>query len=682
MALFFSNGPTSAYRTFLSSGNINKTMVGVENFGLNMTVINEFRSYIFPDSTENTSNLSNAEYDEKTTQIDSRVDFSALYEKADNEALKNLTAELSNIDPTSKHDYTGLCKDYNLVAICAEAFCPEFIDPTLTPTLYKLANSGFVFNNFYSTFPNTTTNGEYTFLMGLYPDLNMGKTDSSFGLSTTNYLPYCFGNAFKREGAKAYAYHNYVAEFYYRNQTHPNMGYEFFAANSGLDIEITSPSSDLDMMVESVSKYAYSGERFVAYYMTYSGHYPYGKSNAMSAKNWDAVKDLNLSDTVKGYIACNLELEYALTHLMETLEDAGVADKTMIVLTTDHFPYGLNDAQYAELAAYAGREINDNFDKQKNSFICYVPGIEPVQVDSYCSTIDILPTVLNLLGIKYDSRLLMGQDVLAPDAEHVAILADGSFITDGISYIASKMTFEYESYTKADEERANVLFESVERKFSISKEILHNDYYSFVFDTDSNSEAIDNFTANYKDVGIMIQSAVYYLVKNDIMDPISDDTFGIYKPATIIEVIDSLYRIAGRPDIDVSVVDIPFNVDDENKAAVAWAIANGILYKDKSINVPLTEQIKVSQFALLLKRAADYFGIDTSVDPTLIEEVKKTYKHIDDEIIHASIFCRNMNIISSVYGNQNYIFNVTLNKLCRDFTATSLYRMCSYYIMK
>ena len=106
------------------------------------------------------------------------------------------------------------------------------------------------------------------------------------------------------------------------------MGYTFKAADSGLDIKIDWPSSDLEMMEASVDDYLSSREPFHAYYMTFSGHYQYNWDNAMSAKNHDAVKDLPYSEPVKAYIACNLELENALTYLMDRLEQAGVADKT------------------------------------------------------------------------------------------------------------------------------------------------------------------------------------------------------------------------------------------------------------------------------------------------------------------------------------------------------------------
>jgi arylsulfatase A-like enzyme len=57
-----------------------------------------------------------------------------------------------------------------------------------------------------------------------------------------------------------------------------------------------------------------------------------------------------------------------------------------------------------------------------------------VKVDKVCSAIDILPTLLNLFGVEYDSRIIMGQDILDAGAEGIVTLntlkQSYHFITD------------------------------------------------------------------------------------------------------------------------------------------------------------------------------------------------------------------------------------------------------------
>ena len=102
-----------------------------------------------------------------------------------------------------------MLKDYNLIVLCAESFATGVIDPELTPTLYRLANEGIVFNNYYNSFPNTTTDGEYAMVQGLWPDTSRDKGTSSLYNSRNSYLPFTLGNIFlEQRGIQAYGYHN------------------------------------------------------------------------------------------------------------------------------------------------------------------------------------------------------------------------------------------------------------------------------------------------------------------------------------------------------------------------------------------------------------------------------------------------------------------------------------------
>ncbi len=672
MAVFFSGSP-SLFTLFNSSGT--PTDVSVANFGISVTMTQELRYIVFPeDDSLAIEQLSTKKYGPEY-QVDPSIDFLSLYEKAPNDELRNLTAALSNMPVTMKNQYTGMFEGYNLIAICAEAFAPEFIDPELTPTLHKMINGGFVFDNFYAAFPNTTTDGEYAFCMGLWPDHSRGKTESSFGLSSTNYLPYCYGNLFGAEGALTKAYHNYTAEFYHRNYTHENMGYDFVAGNSGLDIEMTWPSSDYDMMVQSVDDYIDSGERFVAYYMTFSGHYQYTMENAMSVKNWGEVEHLDYSDPVKAYIACNLELEKAMTYLLERLESAGIAEKTLIVLTTDHFPYGLTIEEYAELS---GRDINDVFDKQKNSFICYVPGMEPVHVSNHCSSVDILPTVLNLLGYTYDSRLMAGQDALAENVDHVAILSDGSFIGDGFSYDASRAYFQYDVNSDDAERRAADVYYSLEKLFRVSAQILNNDYYSYAYSTESSGEEIFDPSIQYNDVGIMTQAPVYYVLTNDIMDHVSEEEFGLYRDFSVAELFDILYRVASRPAFEATDVST-FKYAEKYGDAVAWAYAEGILRDDGLIPNDLDTCLDIGKACLIIARASEYFGLDTSVDEAYVQQIAQKYPELNAEVIRASIFCKAQEVIVGD-GSAEYVYVNSAKPVNRHFAVNASFKLCTYML--
>lgn len=557
----------SVYRTFT---NVNtSTDSSYKKIGMLATTAQELRYMLFSGSgsimiTPSSLNISDVPrtYSSNSYNVIESIDFTALADSTDSDILKATDEYLSNATPTRKNNYTGLLKDYNLITICAESFCPWFISEELTPTLYKLSHTGILFENYYGTFQSVTTNGEYTMCMGLYPDMSRTKTDSSFNVAGTNYLPFCLGNALKGMGYQAWAYHDYIGDFYNRNITHANMGYTFKAADSGLAMKIDWPSSDLEMMEASVDDYINSGEPFHAYYMTFSGHYQYNWDNAMSAKNRDAVKDLPYSEPVKAYIACNLELEYALEYLMQRLEEAGVADKTCIALTNDHYPYGLTEDEYNELA---GQTLDTTFEKYRNSFICYVPGLsENIVVDEYCSTADILPTLLNLFGVDYDSRLLAGTDVLSSGL-HVAVLSDKSFLTKAFRYDAGTETvIPADENTTVSGKLAEAYRLYVDSRFQLSGNILNSDYYAHVFSKESSGGTLAD-TVVFTDIkSIFNQASVLYMYRKGYVEPEAPDTFGGKATARLGEFVDVLYRIAGRPETDNTALPADYENEEFN----------------------------------------------------------------------------------------------------------------------
>ena len=634
----------SAYRTFT---NVNtSTDSSYKKIGMLATTAQELRYMLFSGSgsimiTPSSLNISDVPrtYSSNSYNVIESIDFTALADSTDSDILKATDEYLSNATPTRKNNYTGLLKDYNLITICAESFCPWFISEELTPTLYKLSHTGILFENYYGTFQSVTTNGEYTMCMGLYPDMSRTKTDSSFNVAGTNYLPFCLGNALKGMGYQAWGYHDYIGDFYNRNITHANMGYTFKAADSGLAMKIDWPSSDLEMMEASVDDYINSGEPFHAYYMTFSGHYQYNWDNAMSAKNRDAVKDLPYSEPVKAYIACNLELEYALEYLMQRLEQAGVADKTCIVLTNDHYPYGLTEDEYNELA---GQTLDTTFEKYRNSFICYVPGLsENIVVDEYCSTADILPTLLNLFGVDYDSRLLAGTDVLSSGL-HVAVLSDKSFLTKAFRYDAGTETvIPADENTTVSGKLAEAYRLYVDSRFQLSGNILNSDYYAHVFSKESSGGSLAD-TVVFTDIkSIFNQASVLYMYRKGYVDPETPDTFGGKTTARLGEFVDVLYRIAGRPETDNTALPADYENEEFNAThpyynAVCWAYQTRLL-RQNDPNAEYDDKVDYQTACVLIRRYAIMAGVDTGVDQTQLRQLLRDAPDLGREAAKAML---------------------------------------------
>lgn len=674
----------SAYRTFT---NVNtSTDSSYKKIGMLATTAQELRYMLFGGSgsimiTPSSLNISDVPrtYSSNSYNVIESIDFTALADSTDSDILKATDEYLSNATPTRKNNYTGLLKDYNLITICAESFCPWFISEELTPTLYKLSHTGILFENYYGTFQSVTTNGEYTMCMGLYPDMSRTKTDSSFNVAGTNYLPFCLGNALKDMGYQTWAYHDYIGDFYNRNITHANMGYTFKAADSGLAMKIDWPSSDLEMMEASVDDYINSGEPFHAYYMTFSGHYQYNWDNAMSAKNRDAVKDLPYSEPVKAYIACNLELEYALEYLMQRLEQAGVADKTCIVLTNDHYPYGLTEDEYNELA---GQTLDTTFEKYRNSFICYVPGLsENIVVDEYCSTADILPTLLNLFGVDYDSRLLAGTDVLSSGL-HVAVLSDKSFLTKTFRYDAGTETvIPADENTTVSGKLAEAYRLYVDSRFQLSGNILNSDYYAHVFARESSGGSLAD-TVVFTDIkSIFNQASVLYMYRKGYVEPEAPDTFGGKATARLGEFVDVLYRIAGRPETDNTALPADYENEEFNAAhpyynAVCWAYQTRLL-RQNDPNAEYDDKVDYQTACVLIRRYAIMAGVDTGVDQTQLRQLLRDNPDLNREAAKAMLWCDEKDITTRD-SNLDELLASAGTRISRYQMTSFLFYLCTY----
>lgn len=424
--------------------------------------------------------------------VDERFDFTTLAENAQTQELRDMYTYFGQRTPTTTNEYTGLMEGYNLIYICAESYWSYAIDERVTPTLYKMSQDGIVLNNYYNSFRNTTTNGEFAFATSLWPDVSrqadQGLDVGSFPQSSARYMPYGLGDFFSTEDVPSYAFHNYYGNYYRRRLSWPNLGYEnTYFMGDGMRFTSAWPASDAELMVQSVEKYI-DEDRFFAYYMTFAGHGPYNSSNYMYRKNIDEVKRrlgddaANYNDEALGYLAGELELEYGMNFLVGKLRAAGKLDNTLIVLTGDHYPYYLSEPGRTSLV---GREM-DEMEIYKSSCLMYTTGLkEPIVSDTYCCNVDIVPTVLNLFGIDYDSRMLMGTDIFS-DGVHKAVLYDKSFITDKVVYNAKTgdVTWKInpDSYDFKDlNNYVDAMCSLVDSEYAASVNIIKTNFYYYLF---------------------------------------------------------------------------------------------------------------------------------------------------------------------------------------------------------
>ncbi len=396
-------------------------------------------------------------------------DFEQLAATTENSTLADMHNYFGGSEASLKNDYTGLFAGDNLIYITAEALSHYVLNfPELFPTITKLVSSGFHFSQFYTPIWNvSTSDGEYVACQGILPKKGLW----SFAASAENYLPQTMGHQFAAlDYPQPLAFHNHTYDYYERDKSHPNLGYQYTGVGNGLNIDEAWPRSDLQMMEQTVPQYI-QNERFHTYYMTVSGHLNYNfGGNHQAMANREAVNHLDLSSEAQAYLACNLELEYALTYLIDELTKAGKINDTVIVLSSDHYPYGLSASAMAELNG--GIAPDNTFEIYRNLLAIWQPGLPYQQISKPASSLDIMPTVSNLFGLDFDSRLFMGRDIFADD-QSLIIFNSRSFITESGRYNYSNGSIEGD-LAAADIEQINQL---IDDKFYYSQLILEQDYY-------------------------------------------------------------------------------------------------------------------------------------------------------------------------------------------------------------
>lgn len=405
-----------------------------------------------------------------------QIDFDQLIKNETDKTLVQMHQYFQNVSPTKQNEMTGLFDGYNLIFITAEGFSHLAVREDITPTLYKMMHEGIYFKAFYTPIWGvSTTDGEYVATTSLIPKSGVW----SYRFSRNNHMPFAMGNQLKALGYETRAYHNHTYTYYDRHLTHPNMGYDYKGIGNGLVMEDQWPRSDLEMMQVTLPEYI-DAERFHTYYMTVSGHMFYDvNGNRMAAKNYHFVKELDYSEPVKAYLATQIELDRAMAYLIEMLSHAGKLEKTLIVISSDHYPYGLSHDEIEELN---GAPVDKTFELYRNALIMYSGGMKPIVVEKLASSLDILPTLSNLMGVPFDSRLMMGKDIFS-SSPPLVVFNNQSYITDLGSYSTASKKFV--KFTDMDDTAATdyrkEMSGRVSEMFFYASKILEKNYYNEVF---------------------------------------------------------------------------------------------------------------------------------------------------------------------------------------------------------
>lgn len=365
---------------------------------------------------------------------------------------------------------TGLLSGKNLILVQLESVDDFVLNDENTPTLARLQREGINFAEFYTPqYANGYTfNTEFAAQTGIYPYAN---GNVAYSLSRSAF-PYALGNLFENVDYAANSFHKSEAKFYNRGAMHQAFGYEqYHSALAYAQDELQAGDDRFLIDCDELYSAMIAQQPFADFLITYSGHLGYDEIDALTTyalEQFPEYKDDSRPYEINGLFAKARLTDEMFAHLLARLEEDGLLKNTVICVYDDHYAYGLTDrAVLEEYSEAAGGRLLE----RTPCFIWY-EGCTPQTVIKTLQTVDLLPTLANLFGMKVPDT--MGRDAFDPDYEGYVIFPNGGWLTD-TAYAENGQIVWNNGMTDAEVSEMN----AYARRFQeVNDAILDTDYYA------------------------------------------------------------------------------------------------------------------------------------------------------------------------------------------------------------
>lgn len=365
---------------------------------------------------------------------------------------------------------TGILKDKNVIFVLMESMDFAFINNKYTPTIKYMMDNGINFNNHYMPHVGMgyTFNAEFAANTGYYCPSN----ESSASIFTKNSFPFALANMLNNEGYNSTSFHYNVRNFYNRATMHRQFGYKDYKSFMNYlsiekcvqDSEAAKSDTIYNMMTEN--------EKFLDFIITYSPHLPYDtEDNKLKGAlgNYPELLDDSMDLEFRNAYLLAHDTDEFFRVLLERLKEDKLLEDTVIIAFTDHYAYGISDKEkLLDL-----RKQKDNDILERVPFFIYSPSLKPVKVNKVTSTIDILPTVSNIMGLE-KCKYYIGNDAFDENYNGFVYFADGSWYDGKIHY---KVGDDYK-YSESELEYIKEMNENIAKITAINDYAISTDYFS------------------------------------------------------------------------------------------------------------------------------------------------------------------------------------------------------------
>ncbi|MGI5997575.1 MAG: LTA synthase family protein, partial [Lutispora sp.] len=390
-----------------------------------------------------------------------------------------------------KPKYYGLGRGKNLMVVQVEALQGFVIGKKIngmeiTPNLNMLMDKSIYFENYYcETAAGGTSDAEFLANTSLYP-LKSGAVYMKY--PGNNY--YSLPKILKEKGYSAFVMHAYKPGFWNRSVMYPSLGFDEYLNRNHYEHDevIGMGLSDKSFFRQSLDYLKNKKEPYYAFLVTLTSHYPYDNTKAYN----DALNVGELKGTFLGnYLEAIHYADSSLGYLIDKLKEEGLWDNTILAIYGDH--YAISKDRKDELADFLGIDDMNNYmwvKHQKVPLIIHLPGDEGAGVRTIAGGgLDLMPTLLNIMGIDSKTIPMMGRDLLNSD-EGLAVMRNGYFIDDDYLCLpADGAAYDIKTAEPYPIENLKDKIADIFMELDISQKIIENDMV----------EEIRNYLLKYKE---------------------------------------------------------------------------------------------------------------------------------------------------------------------------------------
>ncbi|EIJ81995.1 sulfatase [Bacillus methanolicus PB1] len=397
--------------------------------------------------------------------------------------------------------YFGKAKGMNVIYVHLESLQNFIINYKLngkevTPFLNSLtrdANTLYFDNFFHQTAQGKTADAEFLLENSLF-GLSQGSAFSTKGLNTYQAAPAILG----QHGYTSAVFHGNKKSFWNRDEIYKSFGYDKFFDSSYYNMNpedvLNYGLKDKPFFAESMPLLKSLPQPFYTKFITLSNHFPYPIDEEDATIDGHTTGD----NSVDNYFRTARYLDEAVKEFFQYLKESGLYDNSVIIMYGDH--YGISENHNEAMEQVLGKEMNEfeNAQLQRVPLFIRVPRIEGGIMHQYGGQVDLLPTLLHLLGIDTKDYVQFGTDLLSEQHDQLVPFRNGNFVSPNVSVVNGNYYDRAGNQIEKNKEIAK-LEEKAKLKLDLSDRVVIGDLLRFYTPEGFNPVDRSKYDYNHKE---------------------------------------------------------------------------------------------------------------------------------------------------------------------------------------